>query len=121
MDVAALLLELYGRVPPLAREAVDGVDVTDLTKSPAPGTNPIAWLVWHATRVQDHHVSELLDTEQIWISGDWARGSGSSPNRTTRDMGTRRPTSWRFLPSGAALLDYLDAVDGRTREHARTR
>ena len=25
MDVAALLLELYGRIPPLAHEAVDGL------------------------------------------------------------------------------------------------
>ena len=55
MDVAALLLELYGRIPPLVRQAVDGLDAKRLTEIPAPGANSIAWLVWHLTRVQDHH------------------------------------------------------------------
>ena len=121
MDVAALLLELYGRVPPLAREAVDGVDVADLTKSPAPGTNPIAWLVWHAARVQDHHVSELLDAEQIWITGDLGgRSSGSSPSRTNTGYGHSEADVAAVRPErGAALLEYLDAVDRAYANHAR--
>jgi hypothetical protein len=37
MDVAALLLELYGRIPPLVKQAVEGLDADQLTPAPAPG------------------------------------------------------------------------------------
>jgi hypothetical protein len=116
MDVAALLLELYGRIPPLARDAVDGLDLTTLTKSPTSGANTIAWLVWHSARVQDHHVSELLDTDQIWISGEWARSFGLDPDpsntgygHTATDVATVRPVR------PEVLLEYLDATDRRCR------
>jgi hypothetical protein len=116
VDVAALLLELYGRIPPLARDAVDGVDLAGLTEPPSPGANTIAWLVWHLARVQDHHVAELLGTPQIWVSGDWARHFGLHPDpsntgygHTAEEVATVRPER------PEALLGYLDAVDRRTR------
>jgi hypothetical protein len=115
MDVAALLLELYGRIPPLARHAVDGVAPDRLVESPSPGTNPIAWLIWHLARVQDHHVAELLEAEQVWTTGDWARRFGLEPDpwntgygHSAREVATVRPES------PAALLDYLGAVSERT-------
>jgi hypothetical protein len=116
MDVAALLLELYGRVPPLAREAVEGLDPDQLVEPPRPGANPIGWLVWHLTRVADHHVAELVDEPQIWVGDDWAARFGLEPDpansgygHTAADVATVRPES------ADALLDYLGAVDERTR------
>src|SRR5689334_16779110 len=76
MDVAALLLELYSRIPPLGHQVVDPLALPALTTRPAPSANSIGWLVWHSARVQDHHVSELLDCEQIWAGGDWAARFG---------------------------------------------
>jgi hypothetical protein len=117
MDVASLLLELYGRIPPLARGAVAGLDPGRLTERPSPGANTIAWLVWHLTRVQDHHVAELLAADQVWVSGDWARRFRLDPDpsntgygHTAQDVAAVRPES----PD--ALLEYHYAVDGRTRE-----
>lgn len=116
MDVAALLLELYGRIPPLARHAVDGVDLTRLTEPPRPGANTIAWLVWHLTRVQDHHVAELLGAHQIWIGGDWARSFGLDPDPSNTGYGHSAEHVATVRPAGAgAFLEYLDAVDRRTR------
>ena len=116
MDVAALLLELYGRIPPLAHQAVEGADLAALLKPPAPGANPIAWLVWHTARVQDHHVSEVIDEEQVWVNDNWARRFGLDPDpsnmgygHTTADVAAVRPEQ------PAVLLDYLDVVDRRTR------
>jgi hypothetical protein len=51
-----------GRIPPLAYDSVDHVDLVTLTEAPSPGANTIAWLVWHAARVQDHHVAEEIAT-----------------------------------------------------------
>jgi hypothetical protein len=116
MDVAALLLELFGRVPPLAREAVEGLDPPQLAEAPRPGANTIAWLIWHLTRVQDHHVSELLDAEQIWAGGDWARRFGLEPDPSNTGYGHEPEDVVSVRPDGPeVLLEYLDAADARTR------
>jgi Protein of unknown function (DUF664) len=103
MDVASVFLELYGRIPPLARHAVEGVELAGLTEPPAPGANPIAWLVWHLARIQDHHVTEVLGAEQIWIAEDWAPRFGLDPD----------PANTGFGHSAR------EAVDARTRSMLR--
>jgi hypothetical protein len=116
MDVAALLLELYGRIPPLARQAVEGVDPGHLVEAPRPGANTIAWLIWHSARVQDHHVAELLQTEQIWVTGDWARRCGLEPDPSNTGYAHQPEDVASVRPDGAdVLLEYLDVVYGRTR------
>ena len=117
MDVAELLLELYGRVAPLAREVLEGLDPALLTEPPRRGGNTIAWLVWHTARVQDHHVSELLGSDQIWVGGDWARGCGLDPDPSNTGYGHSPDQVVAIRPERAGLLlEYLDAVDQRTRE-----
>jgi hypothetical protein len=120
MDIPALLDEIYGRIPPLARNAVDGLDAETLVAAPAPGTNTIAWLVWHSARVQDHHVSELLDTEQIWPRGDWAARCGLDPDPQNTGYGHTPDDVARVRPDGPdVLVGYLDAVQARTCEWLR--
>jgi hypothetical protein len=116
VDVASLLLELYGRIPPLARAAVDGVDVDRLTEAPGPGANTIGWLIWHLARVQDHHVAEILGSEQVWVRDDWASRFGLDPDPSNIGYGHSAAEVATVRPqTSAALLDYLDAVDSRTR------
>jgi hypothetical protein len=115
MDVAGLLVELYGRIPPLARGAVDALDAAALTWSPAPGTNHIGWLVWHLTRVQDVHIAELLVAEQIWPASDFPRRCGLEPDPANTGYGHTAADVARVQPDGASVLvEYLDAVHGRT-------
>ncbi|GAB3922384.1 hypothetical protein GCM10011575_13960 [Microlunatus endophyticus] len=62
----ALVGDAFGRVG----ELVDGI-TSDLspavaTYRPDQGANTIAWLVWHATRVQDDHIADLVGGEQVW-------------------------------------------------------
>jgi hypothetical protein len=115
VDVSALLIELYGRIPPLVRATVDGLTPTELLAAPAPGANPVGWLVWHLTRVQDHHVSELLDEEQIWVTGDWAPRFGLTADPQNTGYGHRPEEVAAVRPeSAAALLSYFVAVAART-------
>jgi len=116
MDVADLLLELYGRIPPLAVTAVQGAEPAQLLERVTPDANPIAWLVWHTARVQDHHMSEILDADQIWVADDWAARFGLEPDphdlgygHSAEDVATVRPDRPELL------LEYLDAVDRRSR------
>jgi hypothetical protein len=76
----------------------------------------VGWLVWHLTRVQDHHLADLLGEEQLWVSGDWAGRFGlpADPDDTgyghsSAQVATVRPES------AQALVDYHDAVAERTR------
>jgi hypothetical protein len=108
-------LELYGRIPPLARAAVEGLDAEALVRRPGPDANPIGWLIWHLARVQDHHVAELLEQDQLWVTGDWAPRFGLTPEphnigygHDTAEVATVRPES------ADALIEYLDAVWART-------
>lgn len=111
MDAAATLLELYGRIPPLARHAVDGLRTDELVARVAPDANTVAWLVWHATRVQDHHLAELRNTEQVWASGDWSARVGLEPDPSNTGYGHSSAEVAAVRPAGAAdLLDYADAV-----------
>ncbi|RAO36689.1 hypothetical protein ONO23_01746 [Micromonospora noduli] len=115
MDVSDLLTEAYDRLPDLVRAAVDGLSPEQLRQQPGPGANSVGWLVWHLTRVQDHHVADLLDAEQIWVSGDWAGrfGLAADPDNTgyghsPAQVATVRPES------AQALIDYYQAVAART-------
>jgi uncharacterized damage-inducible protein DinB len=116
MDVAALLIEMYGRIPPLARHAVDGVDPARLTEAPSPGANTIAWLVWHTARVQDHHLAEVFGVEQLWVTGDWAGHFGLDPDPHDHGYGHTPAQVAAVRPDRPeVLLDYLDAVDRRAQ------
>jgi hypothetical protein len=116
MDVSSLLLELYGRIPPLARRAVDGLDGDQLTERPTSDANSIAWLVWHLARVQDHHIAELLDTDQVWVEGDWAERLDVTPDPSNTGYGHMPKDVATIQPNGPeVLVDYLDAVAARTQ------
>ncbi len=116
MDVAALLLELYGRIPPLARAAVQGLSLEQLTEAPATDANPVAWLVWHLARVQDHHVAELLDAQQLWVDGSWSRRFALPADPANTGYGHTARQVAAVRPDGPeALLEYLHAVCQRTK------
>ena len=76
------------------------MDLDQLTEPPAPGSNPIAWLVWHLARVQDHHVAELLDDDQIWVTGGWAPQFGLDPDPQNTGYGHNAQRG-RGGPAGA--------------------
>src|SRR3954466_448602 len=84
MEMSELLVDLFGRVGETVDGAVHGLDAETLSIPPAIGTNSIGWLVWHLTRVQDHHVSELLEEDQLWVQGTWAKrfGVSADPDNT---------------------------------------
>ena len=116
MDVSELLVELYDRIPPIARAAVDGLGPARLTEAPGPGANPIGWLVWHLARVEDEHIAEILEADPLWVGGDWAGRFGLAPDRSNHGYGHTPEEVASVRPESAeALVEYLDAVHDRTR------
>jgi hypothetical protein len=120
MEIHELLAELYGRIPGHVRAAVDGLDANTLAAAPAAGANPIGWIVWHLTRVQDHHVAELLGQEQVWVTGDWAHHFGIEADPHNTGYGHRPDDVAAIRPDSAeVLVDYHAAVAGRTNDLLR--
>ena len=117
VDVRELLEELFGRIPDHVHRAVDGLSAAELTEAPAPGVNTIGWLVWHLTRVQDHHVSELLEREQVWTTGPWPARFGLESDPDNTGYGHRADEVAQVRPDGPeVLIGYYDAVAARTAE-----
>jgi len=115
MDARELLADLFGRIPDHVEEAVDGLGVEDLTATVVPGTNSIAWLIWHLTRVQDAHMAELLEKDQVWAEGDWARRCGVEPDPSNTGYGHDPADVAAIRPDGPeVLVDYYRAVAART-------
>jgi uncharacterized damage-inducible protein DinB len=115
MDVAGVLEELYGRIPPLAESAVEGLDEDRLARAPEGATNGIGWLVWHIARLQDHHMSELLEVDQLWVTDGWAQRFDMEPDPDDMGYGHDPERVASVRPEDPQLLlDYLAAAQTRT-------
>jgi len=120
MDAADLLLELYGRIPPLARAAVQGLDAQALSRRPGPEANPVGWLVWHLARVEDDHVAAAFEAEQVWSDPRWAPRFGLPAGSTATGFAHSQAEVDRVRPDDpATLLEYLDAVHEATGDRLR--
>ena len=120
MEINSLLLEAYDRLPELVRSAVEGLSGEQLRWAPAEGANSIGWLVWHLTRVQDHHLGEVLGQEQIYLTGDWAHRFGLKADPSDIGYGHTAAQVAAVRPENAqALVEYYAAVHARTSDFLR--
>lgn len=111
MNSAELLADAHSRIQESVHEAVDGLTAEELAERPDQGGNSVAWLVWHLARVQDDHIAEAAEREQVWTAGGWherfglpfrpaATGFGQSPSQVAKVR----------VSDGALLTGYYDAV-----------
>lgn len=117
MNSSEVLNEAFGRLPDLVRGAVEGLSPEQLRRALAESANPVGWLVWHLTRVQDSHVADLLDAEQIYLSGGWAPKFGLEPDPSDTGYGHSAAQVAAVAPADwHVLADYYGAVHARTVE-----
>jgi hypothetical protein len=101
---AEVLVDAFGRVREVVEEVVDGLTPDELAFRPDGQANSIAWLIWHLTRVQDDHVADVAETEQVWTAGGWATrfalpfdalATGYGHTSTSRRSGSSRASRTR--------------------------
>ncbi|MFI0240998.1 DinB family protein [Streptomyces sp. NPDC016845] len=110
-----VLIEGYGRIKEVVHSTVEDLPPDDLHKRPGGGANSIAWLIWHLTRVQDDHVADASDGEQVWSAEGWAdRFALPLPATDTGYGHTPEQVGQVRVDSGELLLGYYDAVHERT-------
>ena len=121
MQPRDLLLDGFERIQESLRAAVGGLGPDQLAHRLAPGANPIGWLVWHLLRIQDDHVADVADREQVWTADGWSERFGLPlhPRATGYGMTDDEVDRVR-VRSADLLLGYADAVHARTVEFLRT-
>ena len=86
--VKQILADAFGRVRELVIDITDGLTDDIAGYRPDREANSIAWLIWHLSRIQDDHMADLAQVEQVWPAwrerfglpfGQWATGYGQGP------------------------------------------
>jgi hypothetical protein len=115
MGSAEILVDAFGRIREVVHQVVNGLTPDELGFRVDGKANSIAWLVWHLTRIQDDHVADVAQTEQVWTAGGWATqfglpfdSSATGYGHDTDDVAAVR------VRSGGLLTGYYDAVHDRT-------
>jgi uncharacterized damage-inducible protein DinB len=115
-----LLLYAYGQIQETLRRTIDGLTPDELTRRIGPEANTIGWLAWHLVRVQDDHVADVADVEQVWTADGWVGRFGLPfpPKATGYGFSSEEVAQVR-VPSAELLLDYAGAVHDRTAQFLR--
>jgi hypothetical protein len=120
MTSADLLVDAFGRIQGSVHAVLDGLDADTLAYRPDPGANSIAWLIWHLTRVQDDHVSEIIGTGQVWTSGGWAERFRLPLDVEDTGYGHTSKQVASVKADAETLIGYHDAVHRQTEEFVRS-
>ncbi|MDY7544385.1 DUF664 domain-containing protein [Cryobacterium breve] len=115
-----LLSEAYGRVGGVVRAVLRQAGPAVLEYRADPEANSIAWLVWHLTRVQDGHVSELLGEEELWTKDGWAARFDLPFSDSETGYGQTADQVGGVRASADLLGGYFDAVHARTLAYLPT-
>jgi Protein of unknown function (DUF664) len=118
MTSAELLVDAFGRIRGIVHRAVDGLTAEQLAFRVDPEANSIAWLVWHLTRIQDDHLADAFQAEQVWISQGWVERFGLpfDPRDTGYGHQADDVAAVR-VDSGELLVGYYDAVHEQTTRY----
>jgi hypothetical protein len=76
MTSAELLVDGFGRIRETVAAVLSGLTEHQLAYQLDGSANPVSWLVWHLTRVQDDHVAAAFGATQVWADGEWASRFG---------------------------------------------
>jgi uncharacterized damage-inducible protein DinB len=114
-----LLIDGLGRVRDTVHEVVEGLGEDELAYRPDPDANPIAWLVWHLTRVQDDHVAEVAGGEQIWTAGGWVERFRLPYDVPAIGYGQSSDEVGRLRATAEMLTGYHDAVHDASVNYLR--
>jgi len=114
MEQRAIIDDGMSRGRGVLHRALDGLDDDALGYRPAEHTNPIGWLAWHIGRVEDMHVADLLEAEQLWTEGWHERIGMPADGERYGTRQTLEQVNAVRAPSAELLLGYYDSVAART-------
>jgi AcrR family transcriptional regulator len=115
-----LLADGFDRVRETVQQVVEGLDEDQLAFRPDSEANPVGWLVWHLTRVQDDHVADVAGGEQIWTAGGWVERFGLPFDVGAIGYGHSSEEVGRVRATAELLAGYQEAVHRSTVDYVAT-
>jgi hypothetical protein len=94
--------------------ALQGLSDADLLKRPNDQCNPIGWLLWHQTRVEDAILSLISGMPQAWVAGKWHAKFDMPANPQDYGAGYSLEQVMALRPTIATLQGYAAAVRENT-------
>jgi len=107
---AELLLDSIDRVRETVHHVLDDTPEELLATPPAPGTNTIAWLVWHIARGLDAQVAGALGHDPVWEAGGWRERFALPLPADAHGYGMSFDEVLQVRASAEHLRGYLDAA-----------
>jgi hypothetical protein len=121
MEWYDMMVDGYGRIGEILGRVLHGLDQEDLNWQPKPDCNSIGWLCWHLTRVQDDHISDLINGEQLWIKDGWHAKFNRPADKKDVGFGhTPKDVAAFKSPEAKVFLDYHKAVMERSQKFFTT-
>lgn len=120
MTPADVYLDFFERILENGTAVVGGLDDDQLAHRPAPDANSIAWLVWHAARVQDAQVADVAGTEQVWFTQGWVERFALDLDPEDHGYGHTSEQVGKVRASGELLAAYLTAAHEATKAYLAT-
>ncbi len=121
MNTADIAIDHFGRVRRLLAMSIEGLSTEQLMRQPDEESNPLGWIAWHLTRIQDHAISGLAEREQAWITDGWHVRFGMAPEPENTGTGHSMDEVRAFQsPEASLLIEYHDAVYSRTQDYLET-
>jgi hypothetical protein len=120
MEPRDVLTDAFTRIREEVHAALDGLTEDELVHRLDDRANPVGWLVWHLTRVQDDHVAGVAGSEQVWTADGWADRFGLPFGPSAIGYGHSPAEVAAVRAPGELLAGYLDAVTDRTLQYLAT-
>jgi Protein of unknown function (DUF664) len=120
MTPADVYIDFFERILDNGVAAVDGLTDEQLADRITPDANSIAWLVWHAARVQDAQIAQAAGTEEVWFSSGWVKRFDLDIDPADHGYGHTSEQVGKVRASAELLADYLRAAHEATVTYLRT-
>jgi hypothetical protein len=117
MRSADLIADSFGRIRETVTDTLYGLDAEQLSYRVDVDANPIAWLVWHLTRIQDDHLAAAFGVPQVWSEGGWAARFGLQPGSMETGYGHNRvqvAALCEVISASGLLADYHEETYQQT-------
>ena len=120
MTPADVFIDFFERVLENGVAVVGGLDDDELAHRPTADANSIAWLVWHAARVQDAQISDVAGTDQVWSTQGWVDRFGFDLRPGDTGYGHTSAQVAKVRVSSDLLAEYLRATHEATVDYLKT-
>ena len=115
MNIPTFFLQRYEYVAQQFLPSLkDRLSEAEFRKRPAPGTQPIIWLIWHIARVEDQGLSRFVWNKPPLFDATWQKKMNIEESHYGTSMTSDQVAAFAERVDVAAILEYQQLTSART-------